>query len=61
MATILEFKPGCQSRANAEGDARQTAELIFFPGVRYERHEPAELQPPRRKRRRQHEMMELPD
>jgi hypothetical protein len=70
MATILAFKPAMvnQPRSSRESLPCQStlrplsAELIFFPGVRYERHEPVEQAPPQRsKRRRAHEVLELPD
>lgn len=42
MATILEFR-GFAGRTSAPGGARRglaasPAEIVFFPGVRYERH-----------------------
>jgi hypothetical protein len=42
MATILEFKsaprPTAASMLSAFG-AAESAEIVFFPGVRYERHD----------------------
>lgn len=37
MATILEFRP--QSRTSAGESLKCAAEVVFFPGVRYERWE----------------------
>ncbi len=55
MATILEFKiapkPSAASVLAAYG-AGQSAEIVFFPGVRYERHEEPEEKPRKSKRRR---------
>ena len=72
MATILAFKPAPAAGSSRSGAAAlpctssRSAELIFFPGVRYERHaETPEPQPdssPRRKRRsRPHDAINLPD
>ena len=62
MATILPFKSIQTARDAVQRAASQaqTAELIFFPGIRYERHEPVKPQT-RRKRRREHEILELPE
>ncbi len=56
MATIIEFKtapkPTAASVLAAYG-AGQSAEIVFFPGVRYERHdEEAEAKPRKINRRR---------
>ncbi len=55
MATILEFKiapkPSAASVLAAYG-AGQSAEIVFFPGVRYERQEGPEAKPRKSKRRR---------
>ena len=70
MATIFDFKPASaaggalaavRTSGTRVGPRVHTAEVIFFPGVRYERHEPQREEPPRRKRRRTHELLELPD
>lgn len=53
MATILEFR--AQSREAPVGAARstsRTAEVVLFPGVRYERWGEAAPQPAPRKGRR---------
>lgn len=62
MATILEFRAANASRAgSAKGANSGSAELIFFPGVRYERAETAPSPRSRGKRRQnQHDRMDLP-
>jgi hypothetical protein len=68
MATILEFRAhdagSASSSQTARGQATGSAELIFFPGVRYERAEQAPAPAPRaRTKRRQnlHDRMNLPE
>jgi hypothetical protein len=74
MATILEFRPAAsRGPQQLSGDpamsASSSAELIFFPGIRYERDVAACEQPVRqaaakgaRKRRaRAHDSIDLPD
>lgn len=42
MATILDFRTGNRSRltvADPEARAGESADIVFFPGVRYERPE----------------------
>jgi len=57
MATILEFKgasrPSAASVLTAFGAGR-SAEIVFFPGVRYERmeDEPEETETPKQSSRR---------
>ncbi len=63
MATILNFsKTARVGTPNTGETGRGSAELILFPGVRYERHEP-EAQPKKRRRRAQttHDVMDLPE
>jgi hypothetical protein len=60
MATILDFKPVQAGRTTPSRAAHSSAELIFFPGIRYERHEP-EPAPERERKKRRHEMLVLPD
>ena len=64
MASILEFRPptleGRQAAVKAE--ATGSADIVLFPGVRYERwaEAPSEAEAPRRRvRRRDH--LELDD
>ena len=60
MATILEFRPAAVRASGQQQSGSVLAELIFFPGVRYERAEP--LQPKRRgKRQRAHDLIDLLD
>ncbi len=70
MATILDFRPGTAKRACGPSANEAlavsnagSAELIFFPGVRYERAEPTPA--PRKRsaksRGRAHDHIELPD
>ena len=72
MATILAFKPAPAAgsdqptRAALHCAASKPAELIFFPGVRYERHETLpepqlEARTRRKRRTRQHDAITLPD
>jgi len=68
MATILDFPQLTPERTRqAEMRAVDTnhpcasAELIFFPGVRYERAEPSSPPPKRQARGRAHDQIELPD
>lgn len=70
MATILEFRPASQpvTGPNATVPAGvSTAELIFFPGIRYERasqQEDLSQTTPKRARKRRvrpHDSIDLPD
>jgi len=67
MATILAFRtpntsPGAGEAAPASPKQRKSAELIFFPGVRYERAEPATAPSSRRSRRaKPHELIDMMD
>jgi hypothetical protein len=62
MATILQFRalaqrPAHLSPSNGELQPSVTsAQLLFFTGVRYERHasEPAQVEKPKRKRQARH-------
>ncbi|MEQ1696282.1 MAG: hypothetical protein ABL901_10635 [Hyphomicrobiaceae bacterium] len=69
MATILDFQAATMKRASglsanealAEG-AGGPAELIFFPGVRYERMDtPAPRKRSAKSRGRAHDQIDLPD
>jgi hypothetical protein len=64
MATIIEFrsKSPLQERLAATGSRGASADVVFFPGVRYERIEPAkEEERPRGRRSRQRDRLELDD
>ena len=60
MATILEFKHSQPARASRPGTSAR-AEVIFFPGIRYEYHDPDAEAAPSRKRQHKHERLELPE
>jgi hypothetical protein len=51
MATILVLKPTRETRVPPPA-ADRSAEIIFFPGVRYERWQSAETPAPAKKKRR---------
>ena len=53
MATILEFRQGQRKNASRRSGFDTPAEIVFFPGVRYERWEekPAAQQKKRARRR----------
>jgi hypothetical protein len=55
MATILEFRsvprPAAASALAAAG-AGVSADIVFFPGVRYERHDEGDAKPKKGKPRR---------
>jgi len=68
MATILDFPQlslertrQTAMRAVDTNDSGESAELIFFPGVRYEREEPQSPSPKRKARGRSHDQIDLPD
>jgi hypothetical protein len=53
MATILEFRQGQRGAANqTRAAAPSPAEIVFFPGVRYERWEETAQQKSRKRARR---------
>ncbi|MGE3914969.1 MAG: hypothetical protein AB7F78_04655 [Hyphomicrobiaceae bacterium] len=48
MATILEFRPSCEGPATRPRSQRRrsrSAEIVIFPGVRYERWAEPEKKP----------------
>ncbi len=60
MATILEFRATAKQNASGNTATRGGAEVIIFPGVRYERwEEPAPQKRTRAKPKR--DRMEIPD
>ena len=64
MATILDFRPRGQTATDETSGVPRalSAELIFFPGVRYERAEPeAGPKRSRKRRTRPHDSIDLPD
>jgi hypothetical protein len=53
MATILEFRQDQRTRASSKNGISGSGEIVFFPGVRYERNEEtARSRAKRRQRRR---------
>lgn len=65
MASILEFrKSAFRFRPlNEQAAANSTADIVLFPGVRYERwsEEPAPQEPQRSRRTRRRDQLELDD
>jgi hypothetical protein len=64
MATVLEFRYPAQTRAYARSNRNgrtTSAEIVLFPGVRYERWEEAsqEMKPKRKPKKR--DKLELRD
>lgn len=55
MATIIQFSALAKRPAETAptSDQQQSAQLLFFTGVRYERHEQVAVQPAKPKRKRQ--------
>ena len=61
MATILAFRQGQRSFTSRSG-ATSPAEIVFFPGVRYERwEEPVKAVKQPKKRTRSRDRIELDD
>ncbi|MBS0233756.1 MAG: hypothetical protein JSR99_09740 [Proteobacteria bacterium] len=61
MATILEFKSTprpTDASVMAVYGAAQSAEIVFFPGIRYEHTGEPEVQPASPKRRRDEPQLE---
>ena len=64
MATVLEFRYPAQTRAFARSDRNgrtTSAEIVFFPGVRYERWEEASAQTKQKRRTKKRDKLELCD
>jgi hypothetical protein len=64
MATILEFRPtqrvySSHSVGSQRGSLAVPAEIVFFPGVRYERWEDAPTQVKSKKRARRRDRIEI--
>jgi hypothetical protein len=64
MAKILAFRPVELKRAESDGCSRRSAEVILFPGVRYERWSDRDVQQKcediaTTQRRRQRDILEL--
>jgi hypothetical protein len=60
MATILEFRPVQKAGRSMRNGHDTPAEIVFFPGVRYERWDEAVAVKPR-KRARRRDRLELND
>ena len=60
MATILEFRQAQTHSASQRRGGRTPAEIVFFPGVRYERRDEAPASKPK-KRARRRDKLELND
>jgi hypothetical protein len=60
MATILEFRsaPRPAPASQFAMESGQMAEIVFFPGIRYERAEEEKTTKPKRTRR-QHDTIEI--
>lgn len=65
MASIIEFRARTplEERLAASGSRRASAEVVLFPGVRYERADPGgeEPTPSRNRRSRQRDHLDLDD
>jgi hypothetical protein len=65
MATIIEFRSRShlQERLATSGTRSESADVVFFPGVRYEREEPVQESAPRTRgrRSRQRDRLDLDD
>ena len=64
MANILEFRAAASKLADCSDRTSVgcSAEIVLFPGVRYERHEdPPPAPKPRNKARRRRDTLTLPD
>lgn len=66
MATIIEFRARAplQERLAVSGSRDTSADVVLFPGVRYERAEPdaeTEESKPRSRRSRQRDRLDLDD
>lgn len=61
MATILEFRQGLRAHGQQRNGAAVPAEIVFFPGVRYERWEETPPATKSKKRARRRDRMEIED
>jgi hypothetical protein len=59
MATILSFQPGARQASDTPRASAHRAEIVLFPGVRYERL--SEPPKPAKKRRARRDKIELQD
>jgi hypothetical protein len=61
MATILEFRQGQKLSGSRRSANQSPAEIVFFPGVRYERWEDTPSAKPAKKRARRRDRINLND
>lgn len=64
MATVLEFRYPAQTRNFERRDPNgrtSSAEIVFFPGVRYERWHEASPQPKQKRKSKKRDKLELCD
>lgn len=64
MATILEFRSGMRAEPYSpekHGRRHASAEIVFFPGVRYERSQGAPSQEKPKRRSKKRDKIELRD
>ena len=61
MATILEFRHGPKLSGSGRRASEAPAEIVFFPGVRYERWDDTAQEKPAKKRARRRDRIELND
>jgi hypothetical protein len=64
MATILEFRAGCVRGSHSARLQGSSAEIVIFPGIRYERWKEGETPAPAQpkiKRQRHRDTLELED
>ena len=64
MATVFEFRtstPARRSASNSSGSSGSTAEIVFFPGVRYERWEEASQEDKPKRKPKKRDKLELRD
>ena len=61
MANILEFRQGQRTNGQQRGGSGVPAEIVFFPGVRYERWVEAPPAEKAKKRARRRDRMEIND
>jgi len=61
MATIIDFSAGKTARPAPTGPAKSTAEIVIFPGVRYERTPPRTKDDPVERARSTRDALLIPD
>lgn len=61
MATILEFRQGQRTSGSSHSGHNVPAEIVFFPGVRYERWDETRPAAKSKKRARRRDRLDLED